>query len=59
MTPTKSREQRIADWAQHARESSAAGNDHLVLTCLNTAAVLAAEGERTIAEMLLGEGGFL
>ena len=52
MTPTKSREERIAEWARHARESSRAGNDHLVLTCLNTAAVLAAEGEKTIAEIL-------
>lgn len=55
MTPSKSREQRIADWAQHARESREAGNHHLVLVCLNTAAVLAAEGEKTLAEILLAE----
>lgn len=54
MTPTKSREERIADWARHAREAREAGNHHLVLACLNTAAVLAAEGEKPLHEILEG-----
>lgn len=45
----------VADWAEQARLSRACGRDDLVLICLNEAAIRAAEGDKTLAEMLLNE----
>lgn len=41
-----------AQWVEQARLCERDGRDDLVLLCLNTAAVIAAEGDVTLAEML-------
>jgi hypothetical protein len=54
MTPTHDSPTRltVAQWAEEARLSRACGRDDLVLICLNEAAIRAAEGDKTLAEML-------
>lgn len=53
MTPTTgSRDALISEWARRAREASGPEKDSIVRTALARAAVLAAEGEKTIAEIL-------
>jgi hypothetical protein len=54
MTPTTDtpREALISEWARRAREASRTGQDGLVRTALARAAVLAAEGERPLHEIL-------
>jgi hypothetical protein len=57
MTPTHDSPTRLtaAQWIEEARLCKRDGRPDLVPFCLNQAAALAAEDERTIAEMLLNE----
>lgn len=41
-----------AQWVEQARLCARDGRDDLVLVCLNNAACIAAESDRTVAQML-------
>ena len=43
----------VAQWAEWARICKRDGLDHLIVICLNNAAIRASESDRTVAEMLL------
>jgi hypothetical protein len=47
----------VKQWKEWADICKRDGLDHLILICLNNAACQAAESDRTVAEMLLSEGG--